>query len=582
MTELIAYLAPQNVLPALAESLQGLTGNASHLALVAAEQSQWQVRHVVLAAPAQKLVFPFASRWLIATLAGQDTTAPFIHEQTLVVASSGQCDNHAALARLAGLPAQCSLASLLAALLQAQQQRGLSLSQAMQRVNPLLQGRLAYICHTRQQPQHAFASSLGEPLFVGLESGLRQLCCSNERLIRQRTTQYHALAHNEVVRFGLDAPLLFGADGQAQSLPMTPTRLSGTPHHMLEEILAQPDALAGQVSDFLGGQLIPADLERQLAGIRQITLVASGSSHHAALTGSYWLEALAGLRVQIALASEYRERPVLSETGELVLAISQSGETADTLLALQHARQRGDALTVALCNAPGSSLAALAHFTLLTHSGEEHSVTATKSFTAQLLLLYQLALAMARARGKIDAEAWEAAQGEMQQLPITVRAVLAHDRELRRWASALHSQANVFMLGSHAVYPIAQEGAFKLQEVAYQHAVAYATGELKHGPVTLLGDTLPIVLCLPWNTQAERTLLGLQEIRAGRGELYILSDGILASTDRQHVIHMPGGLSALTPIIYAVALQLLAYHCAVLRGNAIDAPRHLAKAQALG
>ncbi|WP_051278924.1 isomerizing glutamine--fructose-6-phosphate transaminase [Chitinilyticum aquatile] len=581
MAEIIAYIAPQNVLPAFAESLQALHSSATHLALVASEQASLQVQHHMLDMPAAKPVFANASRWLIGNLSGTGQNEPFIHGNTLVVSTLGACSNHADLAQKACLPVGCSLASLIGTLLHAQLHRGATMSGAIQQIVPLLQGSLAFVCHHRNQPQYSFACSLGEPLHVGLESGLRQLCCSSARLIRERSTQYHTLKRGEIVRFGLDAPVLFLADGETRSLSMVASKSSGQAHHMLEEILDQSGTLATQQAEYLADRAIPLALKARLSDIRSVTLVASGSSYHAALVASYWFESLAGIRAYAEQASEYRDRDIRPDSKELLIAISQSGETADTLVAVQHATTTGSAHTVALTNSPGSSLTKLCDHTLQTHSGEELSVTSTKSFTAQLLLLFQLAITLARVQKKAGAEQLAAAEAELQALPAAVEETLQHNKEFRRWASLLHNKPNLFVLGRNTLYPVALEGAFKLQEVAYQHADGYAAGELKHGPVTLISEDLPIIVCLPWNERAEKTLLGLQEVRAGKGELFILSDGLLASSDKLHVIRMPNPLQLLNPVIYAIALQLIAYHCAVLRGNNIDAPRNLAKTQAI-
>ncbi|MGL6040945.1 MAG: SIS domain-containing protein, partial [Deefgea sp.] len=383
-----------------------------------------------------------------------------------------------------------------------------------------------------------------------------------------------------VVRFGLGAPMLILSDGTEQALDMPAVNKSQSiPHYMLEEIEAQPETLAILVHKYGAGFSLPLALRGKLAGIRSVTLLACGSSYHAALVASYWFETLAGVPVQVGLSSEYTDRDTHPDAYDLVIAISQSGETADTIAALKHAQVNGTPRTVALTNSPGSTLTTLVDHALLTHSGAEQSVSATKSLTAQLLMLYVLAFSLGEARGKLNKEQIAAVQQEMLALPTAVAETLQLTKDIRRWAGMLHRKKNLFVIGRNAHYPVAMEGAFKLREVAYQHAAAFPAGELKHGPLTLVNEELPVIVCLPWNLQAQKMLDDLKAVRANRGEIFILSNGNIASVEGTSVIRMPNGLTHLSPIIYTVALQMLAYYCAVLSGNDIDAPRNLAKAK---
>ncbi|MGL4996670.1 MAG: isomerizing glutamine--fructose-6-phosphate transaminase [Deefgea sp.] len=581
MSELIAYIAPQNVLPALSDCLLILNSSNTHLNVMQADDDAIVQQHYVLPMPVQRLVFPPANcHWLIASLSNE--AHPPIHNKnsSLVVSAVGLCSNHLDLARSLDIGIASSLSTLIEALLLRQLSGGSTLLESMAMINQQLKGDVSYICHQQGQTQFMFACALGRPLFVGLESGLRQICCSSLRLIRQRANQVYAMNHGDVVRFGLGAPMLILSDGTEQALDMPAVNKSQSiPHYMLEEIEAQPETLAILVHKYGAGFSLPLALRGKLAGIRSVTLLACGSSYHAALVASYWFETLAGVPVQVGLSSEYTDRDTHPDAYDLVIAISQSGETADTIAALKHAQVNGTPRTVALTNSPGSTLTTLVDHALLTHSGAEQSVSATKSLTAQLLMLYVLAFSLGEARGKLNKEQIAAVQQEMLALPTAVAETLQLTKDIRRWAGMLHRKKNLFVIGRNAHYPVAMEGAFKLREVAYQHAAAFPAGELKHGPLTLVNEELPVIVCLPWNLQAQKMLDDLKAVRANRGEIFILSNGNIASVEGTSVIRMPNGLTHLSPIIYTVALQMLAYYCAVLSGNDIDAPRNLAKAK---
>lgn len=581
MSELIAYIAPQNVLPALSDCLLILNGSNNHLNVIQAHESDVIQRHYALQTPVQRLVFPMTNcHWLIANLSYEAQGTPRALPQNLALMAEGLCTNHAELARSVDIGASVSLSDLLTALILQELGDGASLLDAIAAVNQQVHGDVAYICHQQGQTQFMFAVCLGRPLFVGLESGLRQICCSSLRLIRQRANQVYAMKQGDVVRFGLEAPILIQADGSQSHLSMQAVNKSQSiPHYMLEEIEAQPETLAILVQKYGAGFSLPLALRGKLSGIRSVTLVACGSSYHAALVASYWFESLAGLPVQVGLSSEYTDRDAHPDAYDLLIAISQSGETADTIAALQHAQANGAPRTVALTNSPGSTLTTLVDHTLLTHSGAEQSVSATKSLTAQMLMLYVLAFSLGEARGKLSKEQLAAAQQEMMSLPTAVAETLHLTKDIRRWAGLLHRKQHLFVIGRNTHYPVAMEGAFKLSEVAYQHAAAFPSGELKHGPLTLVNDELPVIVCLPWNLQAQKMLDDLKAVRANGGEIYILSNGNLASVEGTSVIRMPNGLTHLSPIIYTVALQMLAYYCAALSGNDIDAPRNLVKAK---
>ncbi|WP_410499245.1 SIS domain-containing protein [Chitinibacter sp. S2-10] len=579
MPEIIALIAPQNVMPTLAETLPVLGAHDSQLAIVHCSGDETKIQRLSLEAPVQKITFKEASRWLMAAFSNSGAIVPFLYQGKLSICALGACNNHQQLAQEYQLSPGCSLSNLIGAMLA--QQGDVALSDAITAISGKFAGDIAFICQNHQQPQHVYAVNLGIPLYLGLEPGLRQICSSSAQLIRQRANPVHEITRGEIVRFGLSSPVLCHPQADPSPLSMAPNSGLHVPHHMLEEIQNQALTLPAQVDKYFAGTVFPAPLLAKLSALQSITLLASGSSFHAAMIASYWFESLAGLKTQVELASEYRFRDIHPHHQELIIAISQSGETADTVEAIRHAQQKGSPHSLALCNTPASTLTTITDFCILTNIGEELSVSSTKSFTAQLLLLFQLALTIGKSNKLTPANRLASAEEEMRRLGACIQSTLEQTKALRRWAGEIHTQTNLFVIGRHAMYPVALEGAFKFKEVAYQYALGYAAGELKHGPIALIDENLPVIACLPWNEHAERMLSNLHDIRSNRGNLYVLSDGNLASSERFNVIHMPGGLKELAPICYIVALQLLAYYSAMLRGNVIDTPRNLAKTQVL-
>ncbi|WP_373974457.1 isomerizing glutamine--fructose-6-phosphate transaminase [Chitinibacter sp. SCUT-21] len=577
MPDLIALIAPQNVVPALHSAFSVLGTNDNHIALASGQAPDFQVRQFVLESPVQALDFLDSTRWALAASSPQGEISPLIFQHRLAICAIGHCQNHQELAREYQLEAHCTLNVLLAHLLYPLLQQGLPLSDALAQMGKYLMGEMALICQDLKELQHGYAVHWGKPLYLGLEAGLRQICSTHARLIQHVANPSYALQPGEIIRFGLHAPARCHYRQTPETLVLQQQQNKNLPHHMLEEIESQASLLASLAQHYLSEPWMPTPLSAKLAGFTSITLVASGSSYHAAMTAAYWFETLAGLKTIVDIASEYRYRDVHPDNKELLIALSQSGETADTVESVRHAQAAGHPHCLAICNTSQSSLSKLSDFTLLTHSGAELSVSSTKSFTAQLLLLFNLALKIGQTRQYISAERVHECQNEMAQIGSKVQQVLAHSKELRRWAGELHAKEHLFVIGRNAMYPVALEGAFKFKEVAYQYASAFAAGELKHGPITLVNPQLSVIACLPWNQHAERMLSNLQEIRANKGELFVLSDGLLANAERFNVIRMPGGLTHLAPITFIIALQLLAYYSATLRGNSIDTPRNLSK-----
>ncbi|MCY7280434.1 MAG: glutamine--fructose-6-phosphate transaminase (isomerizing), partial [Sphingomonas bacterium] len=353
-------------------------------------------------------------------------------------------------------------------------------------------------------------------------------------------------------------------------------------HFMRKEIFEQPivvaQTLQSYVRPFEGEVALPL-LDFDLAGIQRVTIVACGTSYYAGMVAKYWFEQFARVPVDIDVASEFRYRQPVLEKGGLALFISQSGETADTLAALRHARQEGQVIAVVV-NVPTSSMAREADLLLPTHAGPEIGVASTKAFTCQLAVLAALAANLARAKVKLTRDEERAIVGHLQEAPEALNAALGHDQEIKTIAPLIAPARDVLYLGRGPDYPMALEGALKLKEISYIHAEGYAAGEMKHGPIALIDELVPVIVLAPSGPLFEKTVSNMQEVRARGGKIVLISDaeGLAAAGEGcMATIEMPSVHPLIAPLVYAVAVQLLAYHVAVLKGTDVDQPRNLAK-----
>lgn len=353
-------------------------------------------------------------------------------------------------------------------------------------------------------------------------------------------------------------------------------------HFMQKEIFEQPRA----VGDTLEGvaafapTLFGEDAEKIFRNTKRLLFLACGTSYYAALTARYWIEEVAGIPCDVEIASEYRYRVSVPDPQTLVVTISQSGETADTLAALRHARDYlGMRQTLTICNVATSAMVNESRLAYITRAGVEIGVASTKAFTTQLTALYLLAFTLAKLNGRLTQEDEEAELKHLRHLPAAMSAVLALEPQIMAWAESFAAKQHALFLGRGVHYPIALEGALKLKEISYIHAEAYPAGELKHGPLALVDREMPVVTVAPNDRLLEKLKSNMQEVRARGGELYVCADGdsVIESSDGMHVIRLPENYGRLSPILHVVPLQLLAYHTALARGTDVDKPRNLAK-----
>ena len=350
---------------------------------------------------------------------------------------------------------------------------------------------------------------------------------------------------------------------------------------MQKEIFEQPRAIADTLEGVAGitPELFGDGAWRIFNEIDRVLILACGTSYYSGMTAKYWLEGIARIPTSVEVASEYRYRASVPDPRTLVVTISQSGETADTLSALRHARSLGMPHSLTICNVATSAMVRECELAYITRAGIEIGVASTKAFTTQLAGLFMLALALAQVRGHLDDEQEAAHLKALRHLPSALQAVLALEPQVIAWSEEFARKEHALFLGRGLHYPIALEGALKLKEISYIHAEAYPAGELKHGPLALVTSEMPVVTVAPNDALLEKLKSNLQEVRARGGELYVFADGDshIASAPGMHVIRMPEHYGALSPILHVVPLQLLAYHTACARGTDVDKPRNLAK-----
>ena len=465
-----------------------------------------------------------------------------------------------------------------------------SLFEAVRRATLELVGAYAIGVLYENEPERAVVARRGSPLLLGLgEDGM--YAASDTAALLQVTRNIVYLEDGDIAELTRDAVRITDSDGQpverathVSSLSADAVELGVYRHYMQKEIFEQPQALANTLEMIGGGasptpQLFGADGPSVLTGVRQVLILACGTSYHSGLVARYWLESIAGIPCTVEIASEYRYRTSVPDPATLVVVISQSGETADTLAALKHAKLLGMTRTLAICNVPESAIVREAALRFITRAGPEIGVASTKAFTTQLAALALLTLTLARMSGRIaeDVEALHLAG--LRHLPVAVQKVLELEPEIEKWAQRFAMKQHALFLGRGRHWPIAMEGALKLKEISYIHAEAYAAGELKHGPLALVDKEMPVIAVAPADELLEKLKSNLQEVRARGGELYVFADAgsEIPESEGVHILHMPEHYGMLSPVLHVIPLQLLSYHAALVKGTDVDKPRNLAK-----
>ncbi|MDR5755392.1 glutamine--fructose-6-phosphate transaminase (isomerizing) [Caballeronia sp. LZ035] len=451
----------------------------------------------------------------------------------------------------------------------------------------MLHGAYAIAVLHKDQPHTVVGARQGSPLVVGVGQG-ENFLASDALALAGSTDRFAFLEEGDVVEIGLEGVKIVDREGLPAAREVrTVTAYGGAVelgpyrHFMQKEIFEQPRAITDTIpqADHFDPVLFGEGAGDVFAGIDSILILACGTSSYAGLTAKYWLESIAKIPTQVEIASEYRYRESVPNPKALVVVISQSGETADTLAALKHAQSLGHKHTLAVCNVATSAMVRQTELAFLTHAGTEIGVASTKAFTTQLVALFVLAVTLAKMRGRVDAKQEAAYFAQLRHLPAALNSVLALEPQIIAWSEDFARKENALFLGRGLHYPIALEGALKLKEISYIHAEAYPAGELKHGPLALVTEAMPVVTVAPNDALLEKLKSNMQEVRARGGELYVFADADtrIVSQDGIHVIRMPEHYGALSPILHVVPLQLLAYHTACARGTDVDKPRNLAK-----
>jgi len=453
-----------------------------------------------------------------------------------------------------------------------------------------LTGAYAVAVLRTDDPQRVVVAREGAPLLLGVADD-GHYAASDASALLQVTRRMVYLDNGDVAELTPDSCRIARADGTPVQRPEVLSLLSADAvelgtyrHYMQKEIFEQPDALANTL-EMVGAArsvqpgLFGANAEALLADVDSVLVLACGTSSHAGMTARYWIEAVAGLPCTVEIASEYRYRDSVANPRQLVVAISQSGETADTLAALRHAKALGHGKTLALCNVPESAIIRECGLRFITRAGPEIGVASTKAFTTQLAALYLLTLVLAKQRGRLSAEAELRELDALRHLPVAVQKVLALEPAIKGWAERFAMKQHALFLGRGMHYPIALEGALKLKEISYIHAEAYPAGELKHGPLALVDKEMPVIAVAPKDALLEKLKSNLQEVKARGGELYVFADADseIEASEGVHVLRLPEHYGALSPLLHVVPLQLLAYHAALVKGTDVDKPRNLAK-----
>lgn len=467
---------------------------------------------------------------------------------------------------------------------------GKDLYRAVQTACSRFHGAFAIAVICRDDPAHMVVSRMGCPLLVAFGDE-EVFIASDVSAVIAFTRRVAYLEDGDIALLSANGiEVLLDKNGnqtdraiKLSELSLASLELGGYSHFMQKEIYEQPKAVADTAEIFLDGGFVPDNFGQNAPNIlsktKSIKILACGTSYYSALTGKYWLESIAKIRTDVEIASEYRYRDVIADADELIIAISQSGETLDTMEALKYAQAQGHKYSLSICNVLESALPRTSTLAIYTRAGAEIGVASTKAFTTQLVILFGLAVTLGRMRGHVSDDELSAYADDLRQLPGSIQHALNLEPQLAVWAKEFATKPSALYLGRGIHYPIALEGALKLKELTYIHAEAYPAGELKHGPLALVDENMPVVVIAPNDKLLDKVKANMQEVGARGGELFVLSDldSDFTETDGVHIIRTPRHIGVLSPIVHTIAVQLLSYHVALVRGTDVDKPRNLAK-----
>ena len=601
MCGIVAAVSQRNIVPILIEGLKRLEYRGYDSAGIAILNGRLQrVRSTGRVVELEKLAGSLSApigiahtRWATHGIPSERNAHPQVSGGVSVV-HNGIIENHDEIrdqlkARGYGFSSDTDT-EVIAHLVHERLVQGASLFEAVCQASALLQGAYAIAVVNESDPDLLVVARHGAPLLLGLGEG-ENFAASDASALSQVTQRMVYLEDGDRAVLTRSAIKIVDAFGQIVQRTMQVSQLSSATQdlgqyksYMHKEIFEQPMAVANTLEMVTGAnsvvpELFGADAAKIFGQTEAVLILACGTSYHAGMVAKYWLEGFAGLPCNVEIASEYRYRETVPNPKSLIVTISQSGETADTLAAHQYARSRGHANSLAICNVPESSLIRGSSLRFLTRAGPEIGVASTKAFTTQLATLVLLAMVLAKQRGRLDLGRESELLHSLRHLPAALSQVLTIEPQIIRWAQTLAPHRHALFLGRGVHWPIAMEGALKLKEISYIHAEAYAAGELKHGPLALVDSDMPVFAIAPKDTLLEKLKSNLKEVSARGGKLYVFADqdARIPIEDGVEVIRLPDHAGMLSPILHTVPLQLLAYHAALIRGNDVDKPRNLAK-----
>ena len=604
MCGIVAAVAARNIVPVLIEGLTRLEYrgyDSAGLALLKPTltrlRSVGRVAELAAQAEGQTAHHGIAhTRWATHGVPSERNAHPHV-SAGLAVVHNGIIENYVELRRellAAGYVFTSDTdTEVIAHLIQHTQQSASELFDAVRLATARLTGAYA-IAVLREGDDGIVVARHGAPLLLGLGTD-GNYAASDAAALLQVTRRMIYLEDGDVAEIRGDAVRIVGAGGTAARVPADrpvhestlsadDVELGDYRHYMQKEIFEQPQALAATLEMIGGAQTLSPNLfgvaaPEMLSGVRAVLILACGTSYHSGLVARYWIEQLAGIPCSVEIASEYRYRVSVPNPEQLVVAISQSGETADTLASVKHTRALGMGRTLAICNVPESAIVRECALRFLTRAGPEIGVASTKAFTTQLAALFLLAVTLAKQAGRLSAEQEAEHLAALRHLPVAVQKVLALEPEIKAWAARFADKQHALFLGRGHHYPIALEGALKLKEISYIHAEGYPAGELKHGPLALVDKDMPVISIAPNDALLEKLKSNLKEVAARGGELYVFADADSAvdAEDGVHVLRLPEHYGLLSPVLHVVPLQLLSYHVALVKGTDVDKPRNLAK-----
>ncbi|MEN3354263.1 MAG: hypothetical protein V7640_2421 [Betaproteobacteria bacterium] len=603
MCGIVGAIARRNVVPILLEGLKRLEYRGYDSAGIAVVngalhrvRSMGRVAELARRAECDQLAGPLGiahTRWATHGVPSERNAHPHI-SGGLSVVHNGIIENHEEmrehLQRKGYAFTSDTDTEVIAHLVHSKIATGIALFDAVRASVAELKGAYAIAVVDERDARHLVVARMGAPLLLGLGDG-ENFAASDASALVQVTHNVVYLEEGDCAEVTIDTIRVVDTNGNTVERPVHVSSISSAEvelgpyrHYMQKEIFEQPMAVANTLelvanARGLSPQLFGADAERILRDVDSVLILACGTSYHAGMVARYWLEALACIPCNVEIASEYRYRESVPNRRTLIVTISQSGETADTIAALHHAKSLGHDYCLTICNAPESALVRQSQLRFLTRAGPEIGVASTKAFTTQLAALVLLTMTLAKLRGRLSNEREAQLMHELRHLPAALTHVLSLEGAVEKWADSFAQRDDALFLGRGIHYPIAMEGALKLKEISYIHAEAYAAGELKHGPLALVDKNMPVVAIAPKDALFEKLKSNLQEVRARGGELYVFADqdAGLSDSDGVHIITMPDHAGVLSPILHTIPLQLLAYHVALHKGTDVDKPRNLAK-----